>query len=256
MIPPGRYEITQPLVVSCGDVMIQGAGTSTHIVNGNIENEPALRIQPPEGVKSLWRVQVCDLRITGNPKSGAGIHAKAIDEILLSRISVEHNGGDGIFLDHCYEDPRVCDCLITYNADTGLNLIGCHDIIVSANQFEENMDAVHCFDGFNLTMTGNNLDDHLGNGLVIRNTYGSIVAANMIEECEGTAVIVQGECYGDTFSANTFAHCKGEGVRIENARDITVSANTFVLLGNTFHSRFGRSRTNHHYRQHLQPLPL
>lgn len=35
--------------------------------------------------------------------------------------------------------------------------------------------------------TVHNLDDHLGNGLVIENTYGSIVAANMIEECAGHA---------------------------------------------------------------------
>ncbi len=229
-IPPGRYEIDGPIMVSRGDIMIQGSGTCTHIVNRNESGEPALRIVSPEKDGYLWRVQVCDLRITGNPKSGAGIEAKRVNELLLSRLSVEHNGGDGILMDHCYEDPRVCDSLMTYNAATGLNLLGCHDIIVSANQFEENMDALHCIDGYNLTMTGNNLDDHLGNGVVIQNTYGSIVSANMIEECNGHAVILRGDCYGDAISANTLAHCKGEGVRIENARDITISANAFVLL--------------------------
>lgn len=229
-IPPGRYEIDGPLVVSRGDIMIQGSGSATHIVNRNESGEPAIRIVSPEKDGYLWRVQVCDLRITGNPKSGAGLQATRVNELLLSRLSVEHNGGDGILLDHCYEDPRVCDSLMTYNAATGLNLLGCHDIIVSANQLEENMDALHCIDGYNLTMTGNNLDDHLGNGVVIQNTYGSIVSANMIEECNGHAVILRGECYGDAISANTLAHCKGEGVRIENARDITISANAFVLL--------------------------
>jgi hypothetical protein len=33
--------------------------------------------------------------------------------------------------------------------------------------FEENQDALHCLDGFNLTVTGNDLDDHLGHGVVI-----------------------------------------------------------------------------------------
>lgn len=230
VIPPGRYEIDQPIVVSRGDILIQGSGSATHIVNRNENGEPALRIVSPEEKAYLWRVQVCDLRITGNPKSGAGIQVTRANELLLSRLSVEHNGGDGILMDHCYEDPRVCDSLMTYNAATGLNLLGCHDIVVSANQFEENMDGLHCIDGYNLTMTGNNLDDHLGNGVVIQNTYGSIVSANMIEECNGHAVILRGDCYGDAISANTLAHCKGEGVRIENARDITISANAFVLL--------------------------
>ena len=59
---------------------------------------------------------------------------------------------------------------ITYNKAIGLNIIGCHDIVVSANHFEENQDALHCIDAFNLCMTGNNLDDHLGHGVVIENT--------------------------------------------------------------------------------------
>jgi len=227
---PGRFEIAAPLRLSRGDVMLQGAGTATHIVNLNEQGEPALVIQPPEGTKSLWRVQLTDFRVTGNPKSGCGIYAKSVDEFLVSRVAVEHNGGDGILMDHCYEDPRICDSLMNYNAGTGLNLVGCHDIVVSANQFEENVDALHCIDGYNLTMTGNNLDDHLGNGVVIENTYGSIVASNMIEECNGHAVVLKGACYGDAVSANTLAHCQGEGVRLVGVRDITISANTFVLF--------------------------
>ncbi len=229
-LPPGRFEISQPLTLTRGDAMLRGVGTATHIVNQNEAGEPGLLVQPPEGTKSLWRVQIADLRITGNPKSGPGILARKIDELLISRVASEHHGGDGILLDHCYEDPRVSDCLVNYNAATGLNLLGCHDIIVSANQFEENMDGIHCIDGYNLTMTGNNLDDHLGNGLVVENTYGSVVSGNMIEECNGHAVVLKGDCYGDALSANTFAHCQGEGVRLENVRDITISANAFVLL--------------------------
>ena len=130
----------------------------------------------------IWRLRIADLRLTGNPESGHGIEAFGVNEIFIDGITVSHHGGDGIRLDHCYEDPRVSDCLITYNKATGLNLIGCHDIVVSANQFEENQDALHCMDGFNLTMSGNALDDHLGHGVVIENTYGSVVSANMIEE--------------------------------------------------------------------------
>ncbi|HQH67693.1 MAG TPA: right-handed parallel beta-helix repeat-containing protein [Candidatus Hydrogenedentes bacterium] len=229
-IPPGRYEITEPLRIRAGDVMVRGSGTSTHIVNKNEGGLAGIDVRAPEGVKSIWRVQLCDLRVTGNPKSGPGIYAKSVDELLISRVAAEHNGTYGIFLDNCYEDPRISDCLINYNKHTGLNLAACHDIVVSANQFEENKDAVRCIDGFNLTLTGNNLDDHLGNGVVIENTYGSLVSANMIEECAGHAVVLARECYGDTVSANTLAHCQGEGVRLDNVRDITVSANNIVLM--------------------------
>ena len=229
-IPPGRYEISEPLRIRTGDVMVRGSGTSTHIVNKNEAGLAGLDVRAPEGAKSIWRVQLCDLRVTGNPKSGPGIYAKSVDELLLSRVAAEHNGTYGILLDHCYEDPRVSDCLINYNKSTGLRLAGCHDIVVSANQFEENMDAVECIDGYNLTLTGNNLDDHLGNGVIIENTYGSLVSANMIEECAGHAVVLARECYGYTISANTLAHCQGEGVRLDNVRGITISANTIVLM--------------------------
>ena len=82
----------------------------------------------------------------------------------------------------------------------------CHDIVVVGNQFEENQDAVVCKDGFNLCMTGNNLDDHLRHGVVIENTYGSVVSGNMIEECNGIAIILDRDCYGITLSSNVIAH--------------------------------------------------
>jgi hypothetical protein len=119
--------------------------------------------------------------------------------------------------------------LITYNKQTGLNLLGCHDIVVSSNQFEENQDALHCIDGYNLTMSGNALDDHLGAGVVIENTYGSVVASNMIEECRGAAIVLDRDCYGITISANVIAH-NGAGVDLRDAHGCAVSANTFTIM--------------------------
>lgn len=158
-LPAGTFEITEPLVIRRGDVVIQGAGGATNIVNRNEDGQPALIIQHPDKEKvkkedRLWRVMLSNFRITGNEKSGHGILAHLIEEIFIQGVTVSYHGGDGIRLDHCYEDPRVSDCLITYNKAVGLNLLGCHDIVVAANQFEENQDAVHCFDGFNLCMTG------------------------------------------------------------------------------------------------------
>ena len=235
-IPPGVFEINKPLRVSAEDVTIAGSGTATHIKNVNEDGQPALILAHKEfndiktdRQKNLWRIRVADLRITGNEKSGIGIHARNVNEILIDGVTVSYHGGDGIQLDYCYEDPRVCDSLLTYNKGVGLNLIGCHDIVVSSCQFEENQDALHCFDGFNLCMTGNCLDDHLGNGVVIENTYGSVLSGNMIEECNASAIILDRDCYGITLSANVIAH-NGGGIDLRDAHGCAISANTFTIM--------------------------
>jgi len=234
-MPPGRFEIEVPLRIEQGDVLLVGSGTATHIVNRNTDGEPAILIRSPKQADdpraALWRIHLADFRITGNESSGHGIHARAINEIFVHGVTVSEHGGDGILLDACYEDPRICDSLLTYNKGTGLDLQGCHDIVVSGNQFEENQDALHCFDGFNLCMTGNNLDDHLGDGVVIENTYGSVVSGNMIEECQGTAIVLDRDCYGITLSANVIAHDATGGIDLRDAHGCAVSANTFTLMG-------------------------
>jgi len=232
-LPPGTFEIEQPLVLTRGEVLIEGAGAATHVKNVNTEGKSALIVQHPAGAKikpkeRLWRVQLANFRITGNPKSGHGIEAIQIEEIFISGVTSTHHGGDGIRLDKCYEDPRVCNSLMTYNKTVGLNLLGCHDIVVSGNQFEENQDALHCIDSFNLCMTGNCLDDHLGHGVVIENTYGSVLSGNMIEECKGTAIILDRDCYGITLAANVIAH-NGAGIDLRDAHGCAVSANTFTI---------------------------
>src|SRR6185369_6247200 len=194
-LPPGTFEILQPLVVHHHDLLIEGSGTATHIKNVNTDGKPALVLRPKEPAKGQklepqWRIMLSNFRITGNEKSGHGIEAVRVNELLVQDVSVSYHGGDGLRLDQCYEDPRICNSLFTYNKQTGVNLLGCHDIVVSGNQFEENMDALRCTDGVNLCMNGNCVDDHLGNGVVIENCYGSVVSGNMIEECKGTAIIL------------------------------------------------------------------
>lgn len=232
-LPPGRFEIAEPLRIEQSDVHLQGAGTSTHVVNTNEDGQPTILVAHPDRKRvakqdRLWRVQISDLRVTGQEKCGHGILAEFVNEIYLEGVTVSEHGGDGIRLDFCYEDPRVCDCLITYNKKVGLNLIGCHDIVVAANQFEENQDALVCTDGYNLCMTGNNLDDHLRNGVVVENTYGSVISGNMIEECNGTGITLDRDCYGDTLSANVIAH-NGAGIDLKDAHGCAVSANTFTI---------------------------
>ena len=235
-LPSGTFEIHQPLLIHQADVCLEGAGTATHIKNVNRDGQPAIVIAHSEHKRSgndrdceLWRLRLANFRVTGNEDSGHGIEAHNINEIFIDGVSVSHHGADGIRLIYCYEDPRITDSLITYNGGVGLNLIGCHDIVVSSNQFEENQDALRCVDGFNLCMTGNCLDDHLRDGVVIENTYGSVVAGNMIEECAGAALILDRDCYGNTLSANVIAH-NGAGIDLRDAHGCAVSANTLTIM--------------------------
>jgi hypothetical protein len=232
-IPPGNYEITEPLRVTTAETRIVGGGAATHIINKSESGAPAFILRPADldtdKKARLWRVQMADLRISGGEKSGDGIFAEGIQEIYLEGVSVDHHGGHGIQLKDCYEDPRIADCIITYNKKSGVEILGCHDIVVSANHFEENQDALRCVDSFNLCMNGNNIDDHLGNGVIIENTYGSVVSGNMIEECNGTAVILDRDCYGITLSANVIAHHLKGGIDLRDACGCTLSANTFTI---------------------------
>ena len=233
-LPPRTFEITQPLLLSTPETRLTGSGPASHIKNLNTEGAHALLVQPKDrdtnARSRLWRVQLDNFRISGNEKSGDGIHAEGIQELYLHGVSVDHHGGHGIYELSCSEDPRIADSIITYNKKAGVYIDGGHDIVVNANHFEENQDALVCVDSFNLCMNGNNLDDHLGNGVIIENTYGSVVSGNMIEECNGTAIILDRNCYGVTLSANVIAHDMGGGIDLRDAHGCAVSANTFTLM--------------------------
>jgi hypothetical protein len=51
----------------------------------------------------------------------------------------------------------------------------------------------------------------------------------MIEECSGTAIVLDRDCYGITVSANVIAH-DGAGVDLRDANGCAVSANTFTIM--------------------------
>jgi len=235
MIPPGEYEIKKSLVISTDNTRIQGSGAVSHIINSNESGEPALIVKSRNHLQ--WRVELSNFRVSGNQKSGDGIYLEKVQELFITGLSIDHNGQHGIHMHNCTENPRIANCNFTYNAQAGINIYGGHDIIVNASQFEENQDALRLTDGFNLTMTGNNIDDHLRHGIVIENVYGSVISGNMIEECHGAAIILQApsspvnrHCYGITISANVIAHHLGGGVELTGAWGCSVSANTFTLV--------------------------
>jgi hypothetical protein len=232
-LPPGKFEVTRPLLLSRGDTRMEGAGAATHLINRNEQGQPALIIRHhnrPAQRGRIWRVQLANFRISGNPKSGDGVLAEGVNEIYIHGLSVDHNGGHGISLIDCYEDPRVADSILTYNGKAGLNLIQNHDIVVNGNQFEENQDGVRSIDSYNLCMNGNNLDDHLRHGVVIENTCCSVVAGNMIEEGKGTGIVVDRDSYGITLGSNVIVSNYGGGVDLRDGWGVSVSSNTFSLM--------------------------
>ena len=230
-IPPGEYRLETPLVLSTSNTRIEGSGAATHLINDNKEGLSAFKILPNNSANEyLWRIQIGNLRISGNEKSGDGLYLEKVNELYLHGLSIDHHGKNGIHMLNCYENPRLAQCNITYNKASGISINGGHDIVVSTNELEENLDGLHVFDSFNLTMTGNNIDDHLRHGVVIENTYGSVISGNMIEECIGTAIVLDRDCYGITVSANNIAHNLGGGVALKDAWGSSISANTFVLV--------------------------
>ncbi len=243
-LPPGDFRLSEPLVLERPETRVEGAGAATKLINCNQEGQPALIVRPPNLDKNpkafVWHVQLANFRICGDPnainnkstepKSGDGLLAQRVNELYIEGLSVDHNGGHGMNLIMCLEDARVCDSLMTYNRQAGLNILGAHDIIVNANQFEENNDALLCIKVCNLTMNGNNIDDHLRHGVVIETTYGCVLSGNMIEECQGTAVILDRDCHGITISANMIAHNFGGGIDLRDAWGCSVSANTFSVV--------------------------
>lgn len=234
ILAPGDHELTKPLIVSTENVRLLGSGMSTHLINKNENGEPAIIVG--SDTTAQFRVELSNFRISGNSKSGDGIFLEKVQELLITELTLDHNGGHGINMKNCTENPRISLCNINYNVKAGINIDGGHDIIVSSNQFEENQDALRINDGYNLTMTGNNIDDHLRHGIVVENTYGSVISGNMIEECRGTAIILAAPTsenkfsYGITISSNTVAHHLGGGLELNGAWGCTVSANTFTLI--------------------------
>lgn len=268
-LPPGDFPLEQPLILSRENTRVVGSGAATHLINKNTQGKPAFVVrsmqQDRERKARLWRVQLADFRISGNPESGDGLQVEGANEIYIDGLSIDHNGGNGMNLIDCYEDPRIVNSIITYNGKAGMNVLGAHDMVVNGNQFEENQDGLRFINGFNLCMTGNVMDDHLGDGVVIERTYGSVVSGNMIEECRGTAIILDRDCYGITLSSNVIAHNQKGGVDLRDAWGCAVSANTFTLIpqqavrvgpdagriaitGNAFSNSYLGGKTKYHER--------
>jgi parallel beta-helix repeat protein len=235
-LPPGVLEITSPLLIAKGELTLHGSGSATTIHNLNEKGQPALILRSgkanpkhKERDEPLWRILLSDFRLIGNEKSGHGIHALDCNELHLRSLTVTEHGADGIHMERCFENARITDCMITYNKATGLNLnVNNHDTVVAGNHFEENQDGLRSADGFNLTMSGNNLDDHLGSAIIIEKMMGSVISGNMLEQSQGWGIILDRDTYSTTISSNIFTNNAAGGIDLRDAHGCTISANTLA----------------------------
>ncbi len=125
------------------------------------------------------------------------------EAIIISFITGEVININGGFIRSITVVKGGDDNNIAYNREMGVKLDGCHDIVVSANQMEENGIGIYGKGLYNATVTGNNIDDHIRNCIYFVNTLGSIITANMLENCLGKSVILDEKCNGIVVTGNT-----------------------------------------------------
>lgn len=225
LIPAGVYEISESIIVNTSDVTLTGSGAGTVLLNINESGENTIQLLGEDN-KPIWRVKVSNMHLKGNEKCGSAIHARRVNEISLSNMWIDYHGKSGIHLDYCYENPRVYDNNLAYNKEKGVLIDGCHDIVVSANEFEENGTGVFAKDNFNATITGNNIDDHIMYCIQFDNAYGSIITGNMLEESREECIVLN-KSDGIVVTGNTLRNAGKKLLHIINTNGVTVTGNAF-----------------------------
>jgi len=247
VVPPGVHEVTEPLRIRLSNTTLRGEGRSSVIYNSNQQGRPAVLAGADHDPQDnpLWGITISNLCITGDgaavrdPRAwslveghsspgGDGIRANYCYNSLFDRLWLVGNGGNGISLYVCYEDPRIQSCNIVYNQNAGIRLEGCHDIVVSANQLEENFEegllAINCA---NVTASGNNIDDHRGVGIVLEDTIGSTLSGNLSENSRSSGLILKNS-HSNTFSAGTVrGNFSDGGVKLIGSNFNTISGCNF-----------------------------
>ncbi len=227
-IPAGTYEISEPIIIEKSEVTLIGAGSGTILLNISKEGKNTIELTGQEGEgKSIWRVQVSNMHLKGNANCGHAIFASYVDEIFLSEMWIDHHGKTGLHLYHCTENPRISDNNIAYNKENGVFIDGCHDVVISANEMEENGIGIYLQNVWNATITGNNIDDHIQYCIYCDKVLGSIITANMLENSNDVCMLIDEGCSGITVTGNILR--RPGDLRIKGTRGITITGNTFEM---------------------------
>ncbi|HDY88196.1 MAG TPA: hypothetical protein ENH82_08800 [bacterium] len=248
-IPAGIYKISEPIVITKSEVTLMGSGSGTILLNTSKEGKNTIELKGEGGQgESIWRIKVYNMHLKGNEKCGHAIFAQYVNEISLREMWIDYHGKTGLHLYHCTENPRISDNNIAYNKENGIFIDGCHDVVVSANQLEENGIGIYLQNVWNATITGNNIDDHIKYCIYAIKMLGSIITGNMLENSNSKCMLIDERCSGITITGNilrrpgdllvvktrgvaitgnTFEMTRGNSIEIEGSSLITITGNIF-----------------------------
>ncbi len=230
-IPPGEYEIDQPLWIITDNTRIQGAGAATRVINRNEQQQHAIVLEhkdrPREPLARLSHVELVDLRVSGNPKSGDGVFVEGVKELSIRGVTVDHHGEHGIRLLDVFEGPRVLGSSVHDNGFDGLYTLASSDLVVSANQFARNRDAINAQRTKTLCLNGNNISHHRRHGIHLDSATAAAISGNVIASSGAAAVLIEKNFRGGSLTGNVFRE-NAAGVHVRGAAGAVVTGNSFV----------------------------
>jgi len=247
VVPAGIHKVRQPLRISRSNVSLRGEGRGTVIVNENRDGKPAIIAcsEQDPAKNPLWGVTISNMCITGDTaairearawpegeetqvRGGDAILADHCYNSLFEKLWLVRNGGNGLNLYICYEDPRVVSCVISYNRKAGLRMEGCHDIAVSASHFEENyQEGLLAVDTWNIAASGNDFDDNRGSAVVLKGCVGCPLSGNLYTNSPEWGLVLD-NCRGNTLTGEIIRRNLGKGgVWLKNSSFNTITGCSF-----------------------------
>jgi parallel beta-helix repeat protein len=159
---------------------------------------------------------------------GDAILAEYCYNSLFEKLWLVRNGGNGLNLHICYEDPRVVSCVISYNRKAGLRMEECHDIAVSASHFEENyQEGLLAIDTWNIAASGNDFDDNHGSAVVLKGCVGCPLSGNLYTNSPEWGLVLD-NCRGNTLTGEIIRRNLGKGgVLLKNSSFNTITGCSF-----------------------------
>jgi len=246
-VPTGVYEIDKPIRITRSNVTLRGGGRGTVILNTNSDGEPAILAGGEKNHEKniLWGVTVSNLCITGDQAaaaearawptgeeeavtSGDAILADHCYNSLFEKLWLVRNGGNGLNLHICLEDPRVVSCVISYNRRAGLRIEGAHDLVVASSHFEENYEeGMLALDSWNIAASGNDFDDNRKSAVVLKGCIGCPLSGNLYTNSPEWGLVLE-NCRGNTLNGEIIRRNLARGgLLLKNSSYNTVSGCSF-----------------------------
>jgi len=211
-VPPGQHHISEPLVISAGDITLSGVGRSSHIINDG--DGYALSVSGELGA-AISHVAVERLRFGGD---GAGIQIQYATYIMLDRLDVDDKGGRAVTIGPAFycriRDGRMGGILCGANVN---------HLVLAGNRIASRTAGLDIRGG------------HLIAGHVAGNAFESCHEAAIISD-ETTELLLGLHVAGNYFEYNNYV-APGPHIDIGgNAQGIHIAGNYFQGNDTTTHA--------------------